>query len=114
MAFLIIAGITVPVAIVGAKKTWEIGGSNSRAFSGGLRSTVRWTKRGWQVTTTPLLEADASAIETAVVGGDFVTVSGDMTGTLTCQVTVGDAPFVKVSTVAGGFRRVLVLTIRVV
>lgn len=113
MAYLVVAGITVPVATGGAtKKALEEGGTDSRAYSGGLRSTVRWEKRNYQFTTTGLLDADAVAIETAVAGGAFVTCSGDaLGGSASYRVTLGDGPYVKVM---GAFRRTLVLTLRAV
>jgi hypothetical protein len=112
LAFLVVAGITVPIALTGAtKKAPEKAGAESRAFGGNLRSTTRWTKRNWQFTTKGLLDADAAAIEAAVNPGDFVTCTGDALGgaSVSCLVTCGDGPYVKV---AGGFRRTLVLTLR--
>ena len=111
MAFLIIAGLTIPVAPDGAtKKAIESGGSDSRAYAGNLRSTTRWERNQWQFTTKHLSESDASAIETALAGGPFVSCSGDALGTtVTCRVTVGDGPYRQTS---GGFRRSLVLTLR--
>src|SRR5579884_3291645 len=113
MAFLTIAGITIPVAVASGatKKAPETGGADSRAFAGNLRTTVRYEKRNWQFTTTPLLDAAAAAIETACAGGAFVTVAGDAVGgvNVTCRITVGDGGYTKVH---GTFRRVLVLTAR--
>lgn len=112
MAFLVIAGITVPVSGV-VTKAREQGGLTSRAFAGNLRSTVRWSKRTWVATTKILPEIDALALEAAIADGEFVTCSGDyLGGDVTALVTLGDATAVKVATPAGGWRRPLVLTIR--
>jgi hypothetical protein len=113
LSFVVVAGIPIPVAVGGAqKKAPEKSGSDSRAFAGDLRSTTRWTKRGWQFTSKLLLEADAAAVETAIAAG-FMICSGDaLGGSVTCLVTAGDAPITKVSSHAGGFRRALVLTLR--
>lgn len=113
MAFLIVASITIPVAVGGAtSKALEKAGSESRSFSGSLRSTTRWTKRSWQFTTRSLTDAAAVTIETAVNGGAFVTCSGDaLGGSVTCHVAVGDGPFIKTRGTSS-FKRALVLTLR--
>jgi hypothetical protein len=111
MAFLTIAGVTVPVSISGAaEKQKETVGSDSRAYAGNLRSTVRAEKRNWQFTTKTLSTVDDAALVAAVAGGVFVTCAGDALGvSVTCRVTVTDGPYVKV---AGGFRRTRVLQLR--
>ena len=115
MAFLVVGGLTIPVSTDGAQtKSPERGGSESRAWGGNLRSTTRWTKRGWQFTSTLLLEADAAAIEALVAPGDYLDCTGDALGgaTVSCLVTVGDAPIMRVAAAAGTFRRRVVLTLR--
>ena len=111
MAFLVIDGITIPVSPTGGStKTPTTIGSDSRAYAGNLRSTVRATKRSWQFTTKGLPEATALAIENAVNGGDFVDCSGDAFGgfTISCRVTTGDGSY---QAIKGGHRRILVLTL---
>jgi hypothetical protein len=67
MPFLVVAGITVPVAEGGASKLPpERVGSSGRAYAGNLRSTVRAEKRGWQARTGLLTNDEAAAIEAAV------------------------------------------------
>ena len=111
MAFLIIAGITVPVAEGEAtKRATERVGSTTRMFSGALRSTVRVEKRSWQVTTKLLPLATAATLEAAVADGVFVACSGDMIGTtLDCEVVVGESPYRQTPS---GAKRSMQLTIR--
>ncbi len=112
MAFLVVAGITVHVMTSGAsRKAVERIGSSTRAFAGNLRTTVRVEKRAWQFTTKWLSNTDAAAIETAVALGAHVACSGDaLGGSITCEVTVGDGPYLPKS--GGTFRRQVVLTLR--
>lgn len=111
MPFLVIAGITVPVAPDGAAVLpLERVGSSARAFDGSLRSSVRLEKRGWRF-RTPLRSVETwTALEAAVAEGAEVLCSGDAIGDgATCEVTVGDAELVPV---AGGFRKALTLVLR--
>ena len=95
MPFLTIASINIPVANNEAtKKAPERIGKSMRMFNGSLRTTVRYEKRGWSVTTKLLPESTAASIETAVANGAFVSCSGDMLGgSVTCEVTVADSPY---------------------
>lgn len=112
MASLTIAGITVPVARGGfTKKAPERTGSSTRAYAGSLRSTWRVAKRNWQATTPPMSETDCAAVEAAVALGVQVTCAGTVLGgSVTCEVEVGDGPYVPLTNAT--FRRVLVLTLR--
>lgn len=100
MAYLNIAGIsTIPVVKgEGVGEEPERGGADVRAFAGNLRSTVRWEKRQWTVTTVALSAAAAAALRAAIVARP-VNVSGDITAgaTVPCIVTETGGPF-KTST----------------
>lgn len=111
MAFLTIAGTTIPVSTGGAvAKAIERVGSSTRAFAGNLRSTVRAEKRAWQFTTRWLTQGDAAIIEALYNNGEFVTCAGDALGaTYTCEVTQQDGPLMATGT---GFKRQLVLLLR--
>lgn len=111
LAFLRIAGITVPVSPSGASVLPpERLGSSARMFGGELRTTVRVEKRGWRfrVPSRPL--ADWAALEAAIATGNFVSCIGAaLGGTYTCEVSVSDAELVPVP---GGFRKSFTLTLR--
>jgi hypothetical protein len=118
MALLTIAGITVPVAESGAiRAAPEEGASSNRTFNGNLRSTKRWSKRVWRVTTILMLSADAEAVENAVALGAQVACTGTVLGaanpTVTCEVEIADGAMPNgLSTDGLGFFRVLNLTLR--
>ena len=79
MAFLTVAGTTVPVAPTGCTtKIITIGDVGTRAFDGTMRSTERTTKREWSITTTPMTPSAADAIVTALGTGAAITVNGDI------------------------------------
>lgn len=90
--FMTIAGIPVLCAEETFKENpREQGGSLTRAYAGNLRSTVRWEKRSWQVTTLPYLTADATTLKAAIALGAIVACAGNAFGaTVNCVVTVGD------------------------
>lgn len=113
MPFLTIAGTTIPVSVAGAsKKSLERIGSSSRAFAGGLRSTVRAEKRVWQFTTRWLTEAEAAVIEALYNNAEFVSCAGDALGaTISCEVTQSDSPMVAIAG-SGTFKRQLTLILR--
>lgn len=111
MPFLTIAGITVPVSTGGARETEpEQIGTDSRAFAGNLRTTVRAEKRAWEITTNHMTSTAFGTLRTAVANGAQVTVGGDaIGGTVTCRVRITGATYVKVP---GGHRRVVTLVLR--
>lgn len=113
-AFLVIAGLTVPVAEGSAVKRLERDGVNERAFGGMLRWTGTYEKRAWAVVTGLMLDADATAVETAIALGAQVACSGNaLGGTVTCAVEQGDIAYVTTATVDGlGFMRTLSLLLR--
>lgn len=115
MSFLVIAGITVPVAEGSFKEAErEKGGSQTRAFAGNLRSTERWNKRVWNLTTALMLDADCSTLKSAVQLGVVVTCSGDaLGGSVSCVATIGETDNTSTATTDGkGFMRTLALTLR--
>lgn len=115
MAFLVIAGITVPVAVDQFKRLpLETVGTQTRAYAGNLRSTQRWTKRAWSLTTGLMLTADTTTLEAAIANGAVVGCSGDALGAaINCVATIGEK--VNVSTAASDgltFMWTLALTLR--
>ena len=114
-AFLVIAGLTVPVTEGQAVERLERAGVSDRTWNDGtLVTDILWEKRAWAVTTGMLEQADADAITAAVALGAHVTCSGNaLGGSVTCQVDVGDAGYINVVSDDGkGFLRALALTIR--
>lgn len=113
MAFLTIAGIAVPVAQDGFKRLpVEVGGSQSRAYAGNLRSTERWQKYAWSVTTGLMKTADTTTLETAIANGAVVSCSGDALNNVAtnCVVTMSDktaAPAIS----NDGFKHMWALTL---
>ena len=79
MAFLTVAGTTVPVALTGCStKIVTIGDVGTRAFDGTMRSTERTTKREWSITTAPMSPSLADALIAALGTGAAISVNGDM------------------------------------
>ena len=112
---LVIASIVVPVSATGnVSHAKEQLGSSSRAYAGNLRSTIRAEKRVWGITTGWMLAADVATLVAAVALGAQVSCSGDVIGaTVTCEVTVGDSPYISAFGGDGlGFMRQLTLTLR--
>lgn len=97
MAFLIVSGITVPVAPGGAKRATEEIGDRARAFDGTMRQTIRSTKRNWSATTTPLSQTDADTLYNALLSTTLpIVCSGDFLGaSRNCLATVDDWNYVK-------------------
>lgn len=114
MAFLIIAGITVTVASPNAAKEIERVGTSGRSFDGTLRSAIRSEKRTWTVTTSLMLDADATTLENSFAFASQVTCSGDLLGgSVLCEVTVTGQAYPSVSASDGkSFMRQLQLSIR--
>lgn len=112
MSFLTLGGVAVPVSPNGAQEgAIEQIGSESRAYAGNLRSTVRDEKRNWSFTTRSLSSSEESNIRAAIANGAFITMSGDILGgaSLLVSVALSSAPATKVT---GGFRNVLTLTVK--
>lgn len=88
MAFLVVAGQTVPVAMGTAEATVQEVGDKGRAFDGTQLSTVRDRKDVYRIQTTPMLRTAANTLETALEGTPPLTCSGDLLGASTnCHVS---------------------------
>ena len=66
MPFLSVGGQTVAASLDGPRKQRIAVGGQNRAFDGTLRSTVRATKREWDIATIPQARATADTMETAL------------------------------------------------
>lgn len=78
MPFLTIGATTVEVLTEGASENEpERGGELARAFSGNLRSTLRYRKRKFQFSTGLITEASYLALVAAVDTGTAHSCSGD-------------------------------------
>ncbi|MBV9772648.1 MAG: hypothetical protein JO040_01780 [Gemmatimonadetes bacterium] len=103
MAFLIVNGQTVPVAVDGASVDYELIGDRARAFDGTMRSTRRATKRNWKVKTAPMAVAAADQLTTSLLATPPITCSGDMLGgSVACDAEVTGVTF---SPASGGLSR---------
>ncbi len=108
MPFLVVGGVTVKVAIgTPSRNVVEIG-DRARAFDGTMLSRVRARKKQWTIVTTPLLQAAATTLETALNGALPVAVSGDLTGAVNTHPEITGVTPVKVD---GAFRVVLSFTL---
>jgi hypothetical protein len=96
MAFLTIAGLTVPIQAGSfSEKTPAYRGESVRAFDHTLLSGQDGRKRQWAGTTVPIAPADAEALRDAVKNGAHVACTGAaLRGlTYTCEVTIESAAF---------------------
>lgn len=106
MPFLVIGGITVPVAVSAqpSQKREQLG-EVVRAFDATPRSSVRGKMFDWEIQTTPISEADAASLLTVLEGAHPITCSGDfLGGTLSCVPTAIVSTPVKIGS---GSRRVI-------
>ena len=88
MAFLVIAGQTIPVEVAGPVGPRVEIGQRGRAFDGSARSSVRARKGEWSITTVIMTTAEANTIVSALEGTPPLAASGDLTGSI--NVLVGD------------------------
>jgi hypothetical protein len=82
MAFLVVAGITVPVAWpegAPANEVVEIG-DRMRAFDGTMLSSIRARKREQPVITHPMALAARDTLRAVLTGSPPITCSGDLLG----------------------------------
>lgn len=111
MAFLIIAGIVVPIADSSEPEP-ELVGVDSRTYGGGMRTTVASAKRQWSFTTKSLLITASEQLRSAVALGALVLCSGDgiLDGVtaVSCRVLITETKYVLVR---GGHRRVMTLSL---
>lgn len=108
MAFLIVGGVTVKVATGSPSRSVYEVGDRARAFDGTMLSRVRARKKEWTITTVPLLQADATTLETALNGALPVACSGDLTGAVNAHPVVTEVTPVKIN---GAFRVIVSFTI---
>lgn len=109
MAFLIVNGVTVPVAVDGASQEFETLGDRARAFDGTLLSTRRAVKRKWQVKTAPMPMVDALGVVNALLGTPPISCSGDLLGgAVSCDAEVTSSQYVAT---AGTARRSIEFTL---
>jgi hypothetical protein len=103
VAYLTISAFDVPVNREASRMTvGDIGGASVRAFAGNLRSTRRWVKRQWEMTTIPMLFSDIAALVAIIgspQGGNFVSCTGTFNNNVavTCEVSITGREDVKVS-----------------
>jgi hypothetical protein len=95
MAFLIVNGQTVPVAVDGASMEVELIGDRARAFDGTMRSVRRATKRRWKVKTTPMTLAETTQLTTTLTtAAPPIACSGDLLGgTVSCDGEITSVVF---------------------
>ncbi len=86
MAFLIIAGQTIPVLMQEPTSSRGEVGRRGRAFDGSARSTVRARKEDWPIVTKYVLRATADTMVSALEGSPPLAASGDLTGSINVLV----------------------------
>lgn len=86
MAFLVIAGQTIPVLLEEPESIRVEIGRRERAFNGDLRSSVRVRKEEWPIITKLIPRATADTIITALEGTPPLAASGDMAGSINVLV----------------------------
>jgi hypothetical protein len=112
MSFLVVGSVVVDVRSDSASQPEsDVVGETMRTFAGNLRSTRRAAKRNWAYTTRAMTFAEENTLLSVIGspdGGAFVACSGSFTNNgpaVTCQVTITNREFVKVSSVASPKRR---------
>lgn len=96
MAFLITAGVTVPVALGQSASSPDEIGDRARAFDGAMLSTIRDRKEQWRIQTTPMPRADANTLRAALEGTPPLACSGDLLGgAVNCHAVVTAARYRK-------------------
>ena len=89
MAFLIVDGTTVPVALgAGSLKDHPVGDKH-RAFDGTMRSTITDHLREWKVRSAPMLSTDVDTLYASLTSlTQPKTCSGDLLGaSISCHTT---------------------------
>ncbi len=86
MAFLIIAGETIPVLMQEPTSSRSEVGRRGRAFDGSARSTVRARKEEWPIVTKYIPRATADTIVSALEGTPPLAATGDLTGAINVLV----------------------------
>lgn len=94
MAFLVVAGVTVPVAAEESAATEEVEfiGDRDRMFNGRYREVGDGYKRKWPLATPPLTPAEYAAVRAALLGAPPLACSGDLLGgAVNCHAELGAA-----------------------
>lgn len=87
MAYLVVGAVTVQVITSSPLRSETAVGSVRRAFSGKPRSSVSDYFTEWNgVETAWLIKADADTLRAALEAGPPVSVSGDLTGSISVYV----------------------------
>ena len=87
MAYLVVAGVTVPVALGSGRRAEVPIGDVQRAYSKAPRSSVSGYKLEWRgVETVFIPRATANTLRTALKGTPPLAVTGDLTGSLNVYV----------------------------
>jgi hypothetical protein len=103
MAFLQVGSVVLEILSDSASQPQsDVGGLDVRTFAGNLRSTRRWGKRKWQVTTKRMTWAEENTLLATIGspdGGAFVSCTGNFNNSIavTCQVTVTAREYAKIS-----------------
>ena len=88
MAFLTVAGATIPVARNSASADTEEIGDSDRAFDGTMRQTIRNRVTQWRGETIALTRADASSVlSTLNTSTQPQTCAGDLLATISTAVS---------------------------
>jgi hypothetical protein len=78
MSYLTVNGVAISVAAInGPTLSFEEIGVRVGSSDGSHSAAIRGRKRSWTVTTSPLTDAEAASIRTAVAPGPAVTLAGD-------------------------------------
>lgn len=81
MSFLVVGGITVPIAASSTpSRSDEEIGDRARSFDGTMRQTVIAVKHNHAGETVPISKTDADALVTALQASPPITCSGDWLG----------------------------------
>lgn len=89
MAYLVVGGVTVPVAADSppAHRLSQIG-EVVRAFDGSPRSSVQAESPEWEIRTAVLTDAEANTLLAVLRGSHPITCSGDLLGSsMSCVPT---------------------------
>lgn len=87
MAFLVIAGQTIPVWLNSGHRKETLIGEVRRAYSGAPRASIQGYETEWEgIETKWIARSTADTIRTALKGTPPLTVTGDLTGSITAFV----------------------------
>lgn len=112
MAFLTLptfGDVPVEIGSDGAvRDNAEVGG-RARMLDGTMHSSVRDSKGGWRIRTTPILRASGDSLVAVLTGTQPLSCSGDLLGgSVTCHAELGQVRHVKT---ADGERQIVEFTL---